>query len=159
MVTVVRHARSVEETHALARRVADLLRPGDVLGVHGDLGAGKTAFVQGLARGLGVTGPVSSPTFTLIHEHEGGRIPLFHLDVYRLQKPDDLADIGFDDYVAAGGAVVIEWAERVAPLLPDERLDISLEEIDGQEGRRIELVGRGPRWETALAQQGAAPAC
>jgi len=143
-------APSVEATQTTAARLAFFLRAGDVLALCGDLGAGKTTFVQGLARALGVTSPVTSPTFTLLQEHHDGRLPLFHWDVYRLSGPDDLAGVGFDDYVRSGGVTVVEWADRVLGALPPERLDISLADAGGgdgdDEGRRITLVGRGPRW-------------
>ena len=139
-------APDVAATHAVAARLADLLRPGDVLCLQGDLGAGKTTFVQGLARALGVPGPVSSPTFTLVHEHRGGRLPLFHGDVYRLAGPADLADLGWDDYLRASGVVVIEWADRIADALPAERLDIAITEGDEEGRRRIVFTGRGARW-------------
>jgi tRNA threonylcarbamoyladenosine biosynthesis protein TsaE len=123
-----------------------VLAPGDVLCLYGDLGAGKTTFVQGLARALGVAAPVTSPTFTLIHEYHEGRLPLFHFDVYRLGGPEELAALPFDDYLGAGGVTVIEWADKVAPALPAERLDITLHDAAEDAARRITLEGRGPRW-------------
>ena len=151
-------APDVAATHAVAARLAALLRPGDVVGLQGDLGAGKTTFVQGLARALGVPSPVSSPTFTLLHEHAGGRLALFHGDAYRLAGPADLADLGWDDILRAGGVAVIEWADRIADALPDERLDIQLAEADGG-GRRITLMGRGARWSELEARWGSAKPC
>lgn len=138
-------APDVAATHAVAARLAGLLRPGDVVGLQGDLGSGKTTFVQGLARALGVPGPISSPTFTLLHEHAGGRLLLFHGDAYRLAGPADLADLGWDDILRAGGVAMIEWADRIAAALPGERLDIMLAEAEDG-GRRITLTGRGARW-------------
>ncbi len=146
-------AESPEETRAVAARVAALLRAGDVLCLYGDLGAGKTTFVQGLAAALESRASVTSPTFTLVHEYRDGRLPLFHFDVYRLSGPSALADLGFDEYLAAGGVVVIEWADRIAAALPKERLDIMLEEEEagaaGDEAavrRRVTLDGREARW-------------
>jgi len=145
-------------TQAVAARLAALLRPGDVVGLVGDLGAGKTTFVQGLARALGVPGPISSPTFTLVHEHARGRLPLFHWDAYRLAGPADLADLGWDEYLRAGGVVVVEWADRIADALPAERIDIVIVEAD-ENGRRLTLTGRGARWASLGAAWESAGPC
>ena len=96
-------SNSVEETEALGAELAGRLEPGDVVAFTGDLGAGKTAFVRGLARGLGIPDRVTSPTFTIVNEYEGGRLPLFHFDMYRLGSADELYDIGWEDYLARGG--------------------------------------------------------
>ena len=116
MASTISH--SPAETIALARTLAATLRRGDVLALSGDLGAGKTHFVKGLAAGLGTAASVTSPTFTLIHEYPGGRLPLYHFDFYRLESEDDLLRIGFDDYLDAGGVLAIEWAEKFSALLP-----------------------------------------
>lgn len=139
---------SPDATRAFAARLGALLRPGDVLSLLGDLGAGKTTFTQGLALGLGLPAdePVNSPTFTLLAEHPGGRVPLFHFDVYRLADPSGLYDLAFDEYLDAGGVVVIEWADKVADALPDERLEIRLTAA-GESEREIVLTGRGARAE------------
>ena len=133
-----------EETRALAERLGRLLRPGDVLCLVGDLGAGKTTFTQGLALGLGLPPeePVNSPTFTLLAEHPGGRLPLYHFDVYRLPDSSGLYDLAFDEYLDAGGVVVIEWADRVADALPPDRLDIALS-ASGQDERTLTMTARG----------------
>jgi tRNA threonylcarbamoyladenosine biosynthesis protein TsaE len=107
-----------EATIAHGRTFAAQLRAGDVIALNGDLGAGKTHFVKGLAAGLGATAAVTSPTFTLIHEYLGGRLPLFHFDLYRLESEDDLLRIGLDDYLDSGGVLAIEWAEKFPALLP-----------------------------------------
>lgn len=109
---------SAEATVAFGRDFAASLRAGDVLALNGDLGAGKTHFVKGLAAGLGTTSAVTSPTFTLIHEYLGGRLPLFHLDLYRLETGDELLRIGLDDYLDSSGVLAIEWAEKFPALLP-----------------------------------------
>ena len=106
------------ETIALARALAATLRRGAVLALSGDLGAGKTHFVKGLAAGLGTTASVTSPTFTLIHEYPGGRLPLYHFDFYRLDDADEALRIGLDEYLDGDGACVIEWAEKFPALLP-----------------------------------------
>ncbi len=107
-----------ESTIAFGRAFAAHVGAGDVLALCGDLGAGKTHFVKGLAEGLGAPVEVTSPTFTLIHEYVGGRLPLFHLDFYRLDHEDDLIEIGFDDYLAEEGVMAIEWADRFTEALP-----------------------------------------
>lgn len=101
---------SPEETEAVAAELASSLRGGDVLAMSGDLGAGKTAFVRGLARGLGYTGPVQSPTFTIVNEYLGGRLPLFHFDLYRLGDAEELYELGFEEYPARGGVCAVEWS-------------------------------------------------
>ena len=127
-------SNSAEETEALGAELAVRLRPGDVGAYTGDLGAGKTAFTRGIARGLGIPEGVTSPTFTIVNEYEGGRLPLFHFDLYRLGDPEELFDIGWEDYLARGGVCAVEWSENVADALEDEpiRVDIRRGEHDGQ---------------------------
>jgi tRNA threonylcarbamoyladenosine biosynthesis protein TsaE len=115
MASIISH--SPEETSSIGRQLAAQLRPGDVLALAGDLGAGKTQFVKGLAVGLEVEGEVTSPTFTLIHEHQG-RLPLFHIDLYRLESEEEVLGIGIDDYLAGEGVTVIEWADKFEALMP-----------------------------------------
>ncbi|MBI5584928.1 MAG: tRNA (adenosine(37)-N6)-threonylcarbamoyltransferase complex ATPase subunit type 1 TsaE [Deltaproteobacteria bacterium] len=130
-----------EETEALGERMAPFLEPGDVLALTGELGAGKTCLVRGLARGLQVdAATVASPSFTLLNEYEG-RLPLYHLDCYRLSDPEAVEELGLEDYLAAAGVLAIEWAERV-PDLPEERLDITIEWLD-EKRRRIRLTAGG----------------
>ena len=116
MASIISH--SPAETFAHGRSLAETLRAGDVLALDGELGAGKTHFVKGIAAGLGCTGDVTSPTFTLVHEYTGGRLPLFHFDFYRLESEDETLRIGLDDYLGAGGILVIEWAGKFPALLP-----------------------------------------
>ena len=104
---------SPEETEQLGQRFAAELKPGDVVAFYGDLGAGKTAFTRGLARGLGICEPVTSPTYTIVNEYLSGRMPLFHFDMYRLGSADDLFDIGWEDYLERGGICAVEWSENV----------------------------------------------
>lgn len=115
-----RPSHSTEETIALGRAVAEQCGAGAVLGLCGDLGAGKTHFVKGLALGLGCDREVTSPTFTLVHEYRGGRLPLYHFDLYRLNTPEEALGLGFDDYLEAGGVCVVEWADKFPELLPAE---------------------------------------
>ena len=127
-------SNSVAETEELGAQLAARLRPGDVVAYTGDLGAGKTAFTRGIARGLGIPERVTSPTFTIVNEYEGGRLPLFHFDLYRLGDPEELFDIGWEDYLARGGVCAVEWSENVAGPLEDEpiRVDIRRGAHDGQ---------------------------
>ncbi len=136
---------SPEETLALGRRLSAILASGDVLCLYGDLGTGKTCLVQGLAEGLGAEDRAVSPSFTLVNEYPG-RLPLYHFDCYRLKSAAELDMIGYDEYLGLEGVAVIEWAERIAERLPDERLDVRLERVSDNE-RRITLGPRGQRWE------------
>jgi tRNA threonylcarbamoyladenosine biosynthesis protein TsaE len=142
---------SADETRALAAALGARLRPGDVVWLVGDLGAGKTTWTQGLALGLGLPPdePVNSPTFTLVAEHPGGRVPLYHFDVYRLADSSGLYDLAFDEYLGGDGVVVIEWADRVADALPPDRLDIALTPL-GPDARRIVMTAHGAQAEAAL---------
>ncbi|MEG1430560.1 MAG: tRNA (adenosine(37)-N6)-threonylcarbamoyltransferase complex ATPase subunit type 1 TsaE [Oscillospiraceae bacterium] len=136
--------KSPEETENLAARLAQKLTPGTVLAFTGDLGAGKTAFVRGIATGLGICERVTSPTFTIVNEYEGGRLPLFHFDMYRLGGPDELYDIGWEDYLARNGVCCVEWSENVAEALGDDclRIDLRRGENDTQRVITIEGVDR-----------------
>ncbi len=144
--------QSAAETCSLAARLGASLESGDTLCLVGDLGAGKTTFTQGLALGLGLPPdePVNSPTFTLVSEHPGGRVPLYHFDVYRLPGSSGLYDLAFDEYLSGDGVVVIEWADKITDALPPDRLDITLT-ADGPDTRRVTLTARGARAEELLA--------
>ena len=134
-------SHSVSETEAIGEALGRTLSPGSVLAYRGDLGMGKTAFTRGLARGLGCTGRVTSPTFTIVNEYEGP-IPLFHFVMYRLEDADALFDIGWEDYLGRGGVCAVEWSERVSEALPEDTLWVTLERVDGQEDwRRITVEG------------------
>ena len=130
---------SPEETEAVGAALGRILNPGAVIAYRGDLGAGKTAFTRGLARGLGYEEPVTSPTYTIVNEYLGGRLPLFHFDMYRLASSDDLWDIGWDDYLDRGGVCAVEWSENVADALEDAIL-ITIHKT-GEEKRRIVIEG------------------
>ncbi|WP_339229781.1 tRNA (adenosine(37)-N6)-threonylcarbamoyltransferase complex ATPase subunit type 1 TsaE [Oceanobacillus sp. FSL K6-2867] len=123
---------TVEETQLIAEKLAALLGPGDVITLEGELGAGKTTFTKGLAKGLGIKRNISSPTFTIIKEYEGV-LPLYHMDVYRLEHSDE--DIGFEEYFHGDGITVVEWAQFIEEFLPNERLAIRIGYID--EDKRI----------------------
>lgn len=131
-------SRSVDKTLAAGERLAAELGTGTVLALHGELGAGKTALVKGIARGLGVAQEVTSPTFTLVHEYRGGRVPLYHVDLYRLESVAQALAIGIEDYLAPDGVTVIEWAEKIAALLPSTTRHVHLEIVDDNT-RRLRL--------------------
>ena len=130
-----------EETEALGARLARALEPGAVVAFTGDLGAGKTAFVRGLARGLGIPDRVTSPTFTIVNEYEGGRLPLFHFDLYRLGCADELFDIGWEDYLARGGVCAVEWSERMEELLEPGTVRVDLRRGEDEDRRVITVEG------------------
>ena len=130
------------ETEALGETLARRLGPGDVVAYRGDLGAGKTAFTRGLARGLGCTGRVTSPTFTVVNEYEG-RLPLFHFDLYRLAGEEELCDVGWEDYLDRGGVCAVEWSERAEAALPRETVWVSIRRCaESEDWRRITIEGR-----------------
>ncbi|OUP46057.1 MULTISPECIES: tRNA (adenosine(37)-N6)-threonylcarbamoyltransferase complex ATPase subunit type 1 TsaE [unclassified Pseudoflavonifractor] len=133
---------SPEETRALGRTLAQALQGGAVVAFTGDLGAGKTAFVSGMAEGLGIEERVTSPTFTIVNEYEGGRLPLFHFDMYRLGSADELFHIGWEDYLARNGVCAVEWSENVDEALDGDtiRVDISRGEDDNTRIITIEGV-------------------
>ena len=136
--------QSVEETQKVAYAIGKWVKSGMILTLEGDLGAGKTTFTKGLAKGLDIKRNVNSPTFTIIKEYQG-RLPLYHMDVYRLENGAD--EIGLDDYLYGEGVCVIEWASMIEDLLPNERLDIKIFR-DGELERRIELLPIGSEYET-----------
>ena len=133
---------SATETEALGEQLASRLTGGEVIAYTGDLGAGKTAFTRGLARGLGITDRVTSPTFTIVNEYEGGRLPLFHFDMYRLSSSDELYDIGWEDYLARGGVCAVEWSEIVADALEEnELIRVDIKNECGDDDRTITITG------------------
>jgi tRNA threonylcarbamoyladenosine biosynthesis protein TsaE len=146
---------SPEETRDLGASVGSVLRPGDVVSLTGDLGAGKTTFVQGAARALGATDPVLSPTFLLVREYRGP-IPIYHLDVYRLERVQDVMDLGFDELVDRQGIVFIEWGDAIAALLPPEHIQIELTIPDGESHRRLDLSWHGRSWAARIEHLAAA---
>ena len=119
--------KNTEDTGALGKRIADGLKPGSVIALTGPLGAGKTTLAQAIARGLFVSERLSSPTFTIVQEYESGRLPLFHFDVYRVYDPEELFEIGFEEYLHSGGVCLIEWADLIEDLLPEDTIRISLD--------------------------------
>jgi len=143
--------RSTDETLALAGSVGELLRPGDVVSLVGGLGAGKTVFARGVARALGVTDPVVSPSFTIVREYEG-RVPLVHIDVYRLDTIQELHDLGFEELVRDDAVTLVEWGDAIDALLPGDRLDVRLAAGDGDDERVVEVQGHGRSWRARAAE-------
>lgn len=129
------------ETEQLGESLAEKLKPGDVIALYGNLGAGKTAFVRGLSKGLGLTARVSSPTFTIVNEYLG-KIPLFHFDMYRLKSADELFEIGWEDYLDRGGVCAVEWSENVEDAFPPEHIIVNIERT-GDSTRTIEITRNG----------------
>ena len=117
---------SPEETFAVGEELGREASAGMVFALEGDLGVGKTVFTRGFARGLGIEGPVTSPTFTILHVYDQGRLPMYHLDVYRIEEPEEMEEIGFDEYVGGDGVCLIEWAERIQDLLPPETIWVTI---------------------------------
>lgn len=132
---------SPEETRALGGRLAEALQGGEVIAFAGDLGAGKTAFVSGMAAALGVEERVTSPTFTIVNEYEGGRLPLFHFDMYRLGSADELFHIGWEDYLARGGVCAVEWSENVEEAIDEEAIHVSILRGEDENSRVITIEG------------------
>lgn len=142
--------RSVEETRDLASALAPLVHPGDLFVLAGDLGAGKTALVQGLGRGLGVQERITSPTFTLVHVYDGGRLPIHHLDVYRLEQLSEATDLGLPEMLDDGGVVLIEWGDAITPVLPHDYLEVRLTFGPGDDDRELSFRPVGPGWTARL---------
>lgn len=132
---------SPEETRALGERLAQVLGPGTVVAFTGDLGAGKTAFISGMARGLGIQEWVTSPTFTIVNEYEGGRLPLFHFDMYRLGSAEELFHIGWEDYLVRGGVCAVEWSENVAEAIEDDAVRVDIARGEDENSRVIRIEG------------------
>ena len=135
---------SAAKTQALGERLGQVAAAGDIILLSGALGSGKTALTQGIARGLGLTETINSPTFTLLKEHITGRLPLYHFDLYRIDDPEEIWSLGFEDYFSGAGLCVVEWAERAPAAWPGPWLWATLH-VTGVRTRRMELHARGPR--------------
>ena len=134
-----------EETFEVGRKIGMNAKPGQIYTLTGDLGVGKTVFTQGVAAGLGITEPVNSPTFTIIQEYEDGRLPFYHFDVYRIGDLEEMEEIGYDDYFFGQGICLIEWAELIEEILPEKRIEVTIEKDleKGFEYRKISIEERG----------------
>ena len=131
---------NAQETEQLGEKLGRVLTPGSVLAYTGDLGAGKTAFTRGLARGLEIPERITSPTFTIVNEYEGGRLPLFHFDMYRLGSSDELFDIGWEDYLVRGGVCAVEWSENVDDVLDSDTIRVDIRRGESDDQRRITIT-------------------
>jgi tRNA threonylcarbamoyladenosine biosynthesis protein TsaE len=143
-----------EETMDLGSRIGEIADAGSVILLSGDLGAGKTVLARGIARGLGISEPITSPTYTLLNIYQG-RLPLYHFDIYRLTQPEDLYDLDFEEYLYGDGVVLVEWPERMGDLFSDECMHISIEKKDGQQ-RIISIKPVGEKylyWEGEMDRQ------
>ncbi len=134
-------SHSPEDTEDIGARLAEQLEPGAVVAFTGDRGAGKTAFTRGLARGLGIPDRITSPTFTIVNEYEGGRLPLFHFDMYRLGSADELFDIGWEDYLRRGGVCAVEWSENIADALEEDAVRVDIRRGASDQERVITIAG------------------
>lgn len=137
------HSESADETFSLGRRLGSICQPGDIILLNGELGVGKTVFSKGFGEGLGIEEPISSPTFTLIQIYEGGRLPLYHFDVYRIADVWEMDEIGYEDYFFGNGVCLIEWAVRIEELLPEKTISVTIEKNleKGFDYRRITIKG------------------
>ncbi len=131
---------SAQQTEQLGEKLGQILTSGTVLAYTGDLGAGKTAFTRGLARGLEIPERITSPTFTIVNEYEGGRLPLFHFDMYRLGSSDELFDIGWEDYLVRGGVCAVEWSENVDDVLDSDTIRVDIRRGESDDQRRITIT-------------------
>lgn len=132
--------KNENETEAFGMKLAESLAPGSVVALTGDLGAGKTTLTKAVARGLGIETMVTSPTFTIIQEYKGGRLPLYHFDVYRIRDEEDMFELGYEDYFYGDGVCVVEWAEQIEDLLPEDAIRINIEYGDEENERIYELL-------------------
>lgn len=132
---------SAEETRRIGRELAGRAKAGEIYALSGDLGVGKTVFTKGFAEGLGITEPVNSPTFTIVQIYEGGRLPLYHFDVYRIEEPEEMEEVGLEEYLFGQGVCLIEWAEQIAECLPESTKIIRIQKdlSKGLDYRRIEV--------------------
>ena len=149
---MVLQTRNTSGTIQIGKSIGSLLLPGDVVALVGELGTGKTQFIKGLAVGVGIGKPtyISSPSFTLINEYKG-KIPFYHIDLFRLRAEKEAEDLGLEEYFQSGGITAIEWADRIPSLLPREMLWIQIS-YTGENTRSIEILGRGKRYEELLEQ-------
>ena len=152
MKKIVFHTKSVSETIQIGKNIGSLLRPDDIVALVGELGAGKTQFIKGLAEGVGVEKPtyISSPSFTLINEYLG-RVPFYHIDLFRLEQEKEAEELGLEDYFQAGGITAIEWADKIPSLLPEEILLIHFA-YTGTNTRTLKITGKGKRFEALVNQ-------
>ena len=142
-MSITIESNSAEETFALGQKIGERVKPGTIISLTGDLGVGKTVFTQGLAKGLGIMEPVNSPTFTIVQVYEGGRLPFYHFDVYRIGDIEEMEEIGYDDYFFGQGICLIEWANLIEEILPENLIKVTIEKDleKGFDYRRITVTG------------------
>ena len=145
-------SKNAEDTYKLGERLGRSLFSGSIVCLTGDLGAGKTAFAQGIGKGLGVSEHVISPTYTIINEYTSGRIPFYHFDVYRLGSSDEMYELGCDEYLYGDGATVLEWADSVEDVIPAQRLWITIRKLENQDQREIRMEASGLAYENLLKE-------
>ena len=146
MEQIIRESRDAGETYALGKELGLKASSGDIYALTGDLGTGKTVFAQGFAEGLGINDTVNSPTFTILKEYEGGRLPFYHFDVYRIEEPEEMYEVGLSEYLTGNGVCLIEWAELIEELLPEETVHIEIRKDLGKgEGFRYITIGKEER--------------
>lgn len=143
--------KGLKETEDFGKRLGSILKPGDIISLMGDLGAGKTTLTKSIGKGLGVEDYITSPTFTLINEYKG-RLSLYHFDVYRLEGPMDLYDLGFEEYIYSNGVSIIEWGDKIEGILPKERINIKMEKGVELDERIINLYGEGERFKQLIKE-------
>ena len=138
---MIKESNSAEDTFLFAEQIGEKARPGQIYALDGDLGAGKTVFCQGFASGLEVRELVNSPTFTIVQEYTTGKLPLYHFDVYRIEEPEELEEIGYEEYFYGEGICLIEWADRIRELLPEQTIQVRIHKLPekGPDARRIEI--------------------
>ena len=132
-----------EDTFGFGSRMAEKAMPGAVITLNGDLGAGKTVFTKGFAHGLGISELVTSPTFTILQEYSGGRIPLYHFDAYRIEDPDEMEEVGLDHYLYGSGVCIIEWAEIIRDILPENTISVTIEKDPGKGTQYRRIITEG----------------
>lgn len=140
---------TIEETLNIGKQVGSLVKPGDIICLTGDLGTGKTHMSKGIAEGLGITEHITSPTFNIVNEYHSGRLNLYHFDVYRVNDPDEIYAIGFDEYIFGNGVSLIEWANYIEEIIPNEYLYINIKKIPekGENFRKITIEAFGPSYD------------
>jgi tRNA threonylcarbamoyladenosine biosynthesis protein TsaE len=141
MTERILHIASEQETEQLGERIGQTAKPGTVIALIGDLGTGKTTLTKSIARGLGVTETVTSPTFNIIREYKSGRIPLYHFDVYRIADPDEMFELGYEEYFYGDGVCVVEWADIIEDLLPEDAVVIHIDRGASEEAREYRIEG------------------
>jgi len=143
MTTIIFETKSVEETMDIGRSLGKIIHAGMTVCLTGDLGTGKTHFAKGFAEGLDISGNITSPTFTIVNEYHDGRLPFYHFDVYRVNDVEEILQIGFEEYVYGNGVTLIEWADMIEPILPDEFIHVKIEKTENQDERKITVKSFG----------------